>query len=357
MATNLHADYEKEYVNILSFDGGGIRGLIAAKIASHLESKIVGNLSDQFDIIAGTSTGGILALGLTIPDENDRPMYRADDLMKIYQTRGGDIFKRSFGYRLRSLGGIRNALFPSSGIQKITDEYFGEVRMDKCLTNTLITSYGIGGDHPVYFSNIKALHYPYSWNYYMKTVAQATGAAPVFFNPVVVTNDNNESYTLIDGGIVRNNPTGAAVLHAKKYYPNAKSFNIISIGTGRVLTSTNPKEAKNSGLYKWGPKLLEYIMDGTSETTHHEMEKTFNNLNHDDTLEDNSSYLRLQPIISKKHSDMTDYSPKNLKALEKYADDLIESHKKEITQCVEHYNYLYVECNKKNNSMRNLNLN
>jgi uncharacterized protein len=79
----------------LSIDGGGIRGLIPALVLAEIEKRIARAVAECFDLIAGTSTGGILALGFARDDGNGKPKYAAKDLAGINQTRGKDIFSRS----------------------------------------------------------------------------------------------------------------------------------------------------------------------------------------------------------------------------------------------------------------------
>lgn len=311
---------KKKVVNILSIDGGGIRGIIPAKILTHIEEQIGDNLCNHFDIISGTSTGGLIALGLTTPNENNMPKYKAQDLWDIYKNKSKDIFSKDFGHSLSSGFGLWGARFSSNGIKEVTKEFFKHSMLSQCLTNTLITSYGIKADHPVYFTNYKAITNPDSWDYKVKDIAQATGAAPTFFNPVALVNKKMEKYILIDGGIVRNNPTSAAIAYAKQIYPNADKYNILSIGTGRVITENKYKRA---GLLQWGTNIIEYMMDGSSESTHYELKQSFSSM-------PDSTYCRLQPILEQKHADMTDYSLGNIKSLENYAEELMKKEKDNI---------------------------
>src|SRR5437763_10829280 len=79
---------------ILSIDGGGIRGVIAALVLAEIERRTGRPIADLFDLVAGTSTGGILAVGLTIPDGDGRPKYSAEDMVRLYEAHGAEIFHR-----------------------------------------------------------------------------------------------------------------------------------------------------------------------------------------------------------------------------------------------------------------------
>ena len=110
-------------IRILSIDGGGIRGIIPAMILAEIERRTHRRIADLFHLIAGTSTGGILALGLTVPDmDNERgrngrrtPKYRALDLVKLYERDGEAIFPSSW-QKVWSIGGLFDQFYPSDGI-------------------------------------------------------------------------------------------------------------------------------------------------------------------------------------------------------------------------------------------------
>ena len=80
----------------LSIDEGGVRGTIPAVLLEHLENVTGKAVSEIFDLVVGTSTGGILAAGLTVPKRNGKPKFRADDMVVLYAERGREIFDRSF---------------------------------------------------------------------------------------------------------------------------------------------------------------------------------------------------------------------------------------------------------------------
>ena len=83
-------------VKILSIDGGGIRGIIPAIVLAEIERRTGRPTAQLFDLVAGTSTGGILALGLTIPKTTGAPLYTARSLAEMYEREGSRIFFRPF---------------------------------------------------------------------------------------------------------------------------------------------------------------------------------------------------------------------------------------------------------------------
>ena len=87
--------------NILSIDGGGIRGVIPAMVLAHIEEKVERPIAELFDVIAGTSTGGLIALGLTCPGAGGRPKFSAGEVVAIYEDDGRTIFPHETFGRLR----------------------------------------------------------------------------------------------------------------------------------------------------------------------------------------------------------------------------------------------------------------
>jgi patatin-like phospholipase/acyl hydrolase len=109
---------------ILSIDGGGIRGLIPALLLAETEKKTRKPISETFDLVAGTSTGGILALGLAKPNKKGKPKYSAKVLAKLYAEHGKEIFERSLWKGITSVGGITDEVYSQKGIESLLKKYF-----------------------------------------------------------------------------------------------------------------------------------------------------------------------------------------------------------------------------------------
>jgi patatin-like phospholipase/acyl hydrolase len=100
---------------LLSIDGGGIRGIIPAAILAEIEARTCRTTASLFDLMAGTSTGGIITLALSRDGGGGVPKYKAQDLVKMYVNRGPEIFSRSFWHGVSSVGGVdRRKIFPGS---------------------------------------------------------------------------------------------------------------------------------------------------------------------------------------------------------------------------------------------------
>src|SRR5262245_52031332 len=111
---------------ILSLDGGGIRGIIPATVLTEIETRTGARIAELFDLIAGTSTGGILALGLVKPsaDDENRPQYAASDLAELYEKEGKHIFRRSSWRQITGLGNLLDEKYDAKGLEEVLDDYF-----------------------------------------------------------------------------------------------------------------------------------------------------------------------------------------------------------------------------------------
>ncbi len=130
---------------ILSLDGGGIRGIIPARILTTIEDKTKRPIADMFDLIAGTSTGGILATGLAGSVGGNKPIRTASELLNMYVDRGSEIFKRSLWKGITSIGGLRDERYSAGPLETVLADTLGEAELKDVITNILIPSYDIEG--------------------------------------------------------------------------------------------------------------------------------------------------------------------------------------------------------------------
>lgn len=125
---------------VLSIDGGGIRGIIPAIVLAEILRRTGRPTSQLFDLMAGTSTGGILALGLIKPAQGGGPEYSAKKLIELYEAEGGKIFYIPVWHRIRSAGGVAEEKYPAKGIEEVARRYFADVHLADALTEVLVTS-------------------------------------------------------------------------------------------------------------------------------------------------------------------------------------------------------------------------
>jgi len=109
--------------NILSIDGGGIRGVIPAALLTHIEAKTGKRIAEMFDMIVGTSTGGILAAGLAVEGAKGKPKYTAQELLDLYVDQGRTIFTRSFWKGVTSSAGLLDEQYDEKPLERILKKY------------------------------------------------------------------------------------------------------------------------------------------------------------------------------------------------------------------------------------------
>src|SRR5260370_27188368 len=125
-------------VKIISIDGGGIRGIVRAMLLAEIERRTQRPIANRFDLVAGTSTGGILALGLTIPKNPGGPLYRADEFAGMYAREGPRIFSRSFWHKVTCCNNLINVKHSSAGLEQVLEQLFVESRLPPPATVVLV---------------------------------------------------------------------------------------------------------------------------------------------------------------------------------------------------------------------------
>lgn len=140
---------------ILSIDGGGIRGIIPSIILKEIEQRTQKRIWQLFDLIAGTSTGGFLAMILTMPNSQDKTVarYSMEDIINMYRLDGKNIFHEPFLERLTDVDDLLKPKYSSEGRERIAKKYFQDAFLKDALTNIVITSYDIQIRLPVFFIN------------------------------------------------------------------------------------------------------------------------------------------------------------------------------------------------------------
>jgi hypothetical protein len=335
--------------NILSIDGGGIRGIVPAMILAEIERRTGRRIAEMFDLIAGTSTGGILALGLTVPDapESGKPRYEASQLVSFYEDDGKEIFQ-SFWRNVVSLHGLVEERYPSQPIERVLRKYLGaETKLSEALTDVLITSYEIETCRPFFFTRRKARASrggrfdPRMWE-----VARATTAAPAYFPPYQMKRSRLAPLTFIDAGIFVNNPTLCAYVEAVCVHSqspgaaapegqpggsrqserpvevqseigagaDAVDYLVVSLGTGEINAPIRYEDAKNWGTLRWARPLIDIAYDGGSDTVDAQMRQLMH------VVKRPYLYFRFQPSLSEGISALDDTSERNIDDLKRRAE-------------------------------------
>lgn len=321
----------KKLIKILSLDGGGIRGLISAMILNALANKLKNkNLTKHFDVMAGTSTGGIIALLLNTPNANKQPKFTTQDVVDIYKHFGPVVFNHSLRHNLKTFYGWFGVKYPEQAFEKNLKEYFGNTVLSDALTNVLIPAYDTATDKTIFFKTKKAREY-LSRDFYFRDIARATSAAPTYFKSAIIQDLAGKNvYNLIDGGVSVNNPTLSATIHGLKLYKECHDFLILSIGTGTTYGASKEKLFKRQknlnagGLLAWSTKIVPIVMNAGNDVVDYQMQEVF-------LQPEGRNYNRFQINIDLKHSDFDNTKKSNLLALAKYGEAIMQSHDKVLS--------------------------
>lgn len=241
-------DEDRDF-RILSIDGGGIRGIYPAAVLAGLEERYLRgrSIAGYFDLIAGTSTGGIIALGLAAG-------LTAADLRQLYIERGHEIFPPygpgligRIGRRLSAWRRFLRYSYDQEALAQVLRERLGDLKLSAARTRLCIPSFeGVHGEvyifktphHPDFH---KDLHEP------MVKVALATSAAPTYYRPL-----RDAGYTFVDGGVWANNPVMIALTEAlTSYRVDRARVRILSIGSGENPYSVTGGKIARGGIWHW----------------------------------------------------------------------------------------------------------
>jgi patatin-like phospholipase/acyl hydrolase len=312
-------------LKILSIDGGGIRGIIPAMLLAHIESLTGLPTGELFDLVAGTSTGGILALGLTIPKTAGAGLYTAQHFVDMYEQEGRRIFSRSFWRRIVACNNLMKEKYSATGIEAVLADYFGESRLSDAVIDVLVTGYEIECSFPFFFKSSHARERK-DYDFPARLVARATSAAPTYFEPVKLTaGTNSDYYTLIDGGVFANNPAACALVEARATHPEAGDFLVVSLGTGTLNHGLSYDATKTWGVVRWAVPLLNIVFDGVSRTVDYQLGELL-----PDQTGQCRRYYRFQTTLDAYNHALDNASAANITALKRLAASLIEKESRNI---------------------------
>ena len=237
---------------VLAIDGGGLRGVFPAGILARLEEAYQIRITDCFDLIVGTSTGGIIALGL------GKGLTPAE-IEDFYLERGPRIFAGAESV-LRNLAQITESKYDNTALERELQECFGATLLGESVKRLVITSYDMENDD---VRLIKTAHHPRLRNDYrlpMWHVALATSAAPTYFSACKII----KNARLVDGGVWANNPTMVGLTEAASLLQiPLTDLRILSIGTSWEL-KYRPDSLDDAGAWKWKKEIVDVMFRGQS---------------------------------------------------------------------------------------------
>jgi len=235
---------------ILSIDGGGIKGIFSAAVLAYLEDDLQIRITDHFDLITGTSTGGIIALALGLG-------MTPQEVVRFYVDKGPDIFPSSFWISLRQCWQNK---FDSAPLEKALKGYFRDNLLGDSRKRLVIPAYNIGEDHVYLFKTAHHERLKRDYKVPMWKVALATSAAPTYFPSF----QDVDHIRLVDGGVWANNPTMLGIVEAVSLLDiPLKSITVFSLGTTDEVKGRH-KKLDRGGFWQWKKAAIDVVLRGQS---------------------------------------------------------------------------------------------
>ena len=295
-------------VRVLSIDGGGIRGIIPGLVLADLERRSGRRVFELFDLIAGTSTGGILACALSAPD----PLPAAEAVL-LYEQEGPDIFDRSIWQRARSADGLLDEKYDARALVSALERFLSDKRLSETVPDLIVPTYDTTVPGPHFFKTRDARESPES-DVLLSQVAKATSSAPTYFEPAKIGDRS-----LIDGGVFAVNPAMCAYAEVLRHAAGA-DVTLLSLGTGEHTRRRPWKEIKDWGLAEWARPILEVVFDGISDVVDYQLRHALGD----------GRYWRLQVELTRASDDLDDARPENIRRLREHGEELIEARSAEL---------------------------
>jgi uncharacterized protein len=289
-------------VKVLAIDGGGIRGLIPALVLAEIERRTGRRIGELVDLIAGTSTGAIIACALAKP----RPM-PAERIAGLYVEEGPRIFDRSLLKRITSAEGLLDERYDSAGLVAALERYLGAARLADASPPLLLTAYDLERRRAVFLRSSAD-------DASMVDAAHASAAAPTYFEPVRIA-----GATLVDGGVFATNPAMCGYAEV-----DGALELLLSLGTGEHTRSLPYEDVRGWGKIEWARPIIDVVFDGIADAVDEQLTALLDDL-----------YVRFQTPLDEASDDLDDASEENLSALRREAERLIAARDDEIDRVCE----------------------
>jgi len=331
---------KKRIFTVLCIDGGGVRGVVPARVLQEIEERTGKPIAEMFDLVGGPSTGAIIAAGLTVPDPQEpaKPKYSALEIKNFYFQHTPKIFPEMKFKGLREISS--GVMYDPKPLEDALQNSFGEAKMKDSLTHLMIPATDIKNFRPVWINNFKGQKdpSPEGWSSMpMKDAVRASTTAPTYFPAKYYKTVPNEDmpnvthrHALIDGGFFAGNMMRRMLTQAKKLAPPDAEIVMVHVGTGNVDHSLSPEEFN-----KLGPIGL------VSKSSGNLLISLATSINAEDIADDvrdelGERMLSFDGFINREADPqdptptMDDSSAENLKALERFAEKIIKENSADI---------------------------
>jgi|GEM_PF-643609 len=281
---------EDDRARVISFDGGGYRGLLSAAVVWRIQAEFNINLPGSADLLAGTSAGGLNALGYATGMDPEQ-------VVEFYRGHGSEIFSSGAWRAITSASGMTRAKYGRRGVDALLQTQFKELRMGDLRQQVVIPALDVSLGHPVVYSAREARENPHK-NFKVRDVAASTSAAPSFFGVAGFEGPDGGKKYMADGGLFANNPIMAATSELSMLGYDPRKAVVLSIGTGEVSLARDGASMTDAGALKWGPaEMIKLIMASGQKFAHDTARGIYG-----------ENYTRLQAELDEAHASMDDTS-------------------------------------------------
>lgn len=242
----------KRVFTVLAIDGGGVRGVIPARILQEIEERTGKPISELFDLVVGTSTGSIIAGGLNVPDPDNpkKPKYSAKDMLGFYLHDAPEIFPEVRFRQIKHVLPGTTGFYDPKPFEEILKKKMGDARMEDSLTHLMIPGVDIKHYRPVWMRHFKGKKDVDGWGTLkIRDAIRASSAAPtllptkyIYTNPNPNAPDASERHALIDGSLFAGTITRRAYTAAQKLAPPDAEIVVVHLGTGNTSAVITPEE-------------------------------------------------------------------------------------------------------------------
>ncbi len=324
---------------ILSLDGGGVRGVMAARILQKVEQQIQESkgqsLQEYFDLIAGTSTGSLIAAAVVSGMDSNQ-------VLNLYKNETLEIFPYQTRWSRKRLPliakyGISAPKFSNQGLINVMQKYLVKNQVpikikDVVKPNILIVAYNMYKDDPSFFVNQDSLWYS---DIPLWEICVSSASAPTYFPPYELKGQD-KSYPYIDGGVAANNPTLAAVGYAIKLGHKLEEISVISIGTGETTNAYTFEKIVGWGLSEWAIPLFSLTLNAQAGANNLVAEQILG-------ISNAKCYLRLQFQLTGTNNAIDDARPENIQRLIQDSESFLNQGKVNYTEIYNQPNQMLVK--------------
>lgn len=301
---------------ILATDGGGYRGLFPAGMIWSIQREFEIDLPKSADLLAGTSAGGLNALGYATG-------MSAEAVVNFYRGHGSEIFSRGVWRKITAMGGLARAKYSRARVDDLLDAEFKDIRLSEVRPDVVIPALDVTTGQGIAFTSREAREDPRK-NFKVSQVGASTSAAPTYYGVSEFEGPDGAHRFMADGGLFANNPSLAATAEISRMGYNPKRAIMVSLGTGEIDVGRDGAALRDAGAAGWGAGDLIKLMMASGQKFA------------DDTARGiyGDGYLRLQALLDTDHGAMDDTSADQTAYLLDLAERTVEANRDRIEHIV-----------------------